>query len=148
MNLALWLERAGKSHPDRPAVGLGARVLRRYGELAGRVARLAGALTGRCGLRPGDHVAIAAKNSPDYLDLLYAIWHAGLAAVPANAKLHGVELGYVLEQSGAQVCFASDGLDAEIAPHAPKSLERLITIGSPEYQALFTASPAAPLARA
>ena len=28
--------------------------------------------------QPG--VAIAAKNSPDYLEILYAIWHAGLAA--------------------------------------------------------------------
>ena len=49
-----------------------------------------------------------------------------LAAVPANAKLHGAELGYILEHSGARVCFASPGLDAEIAPHAPASLERLI----------------------
>jgi len=147
MNLALWLARAGKSYPDRPAVGLGARVLRSYGELAGRVARLAGALTGRCGLRPGDRVAIAAKNSPDYLDLLYAIWHAGLAAVPANAKLHGAELGYILEHSGARACFASAGLDDEIAPHAPKSLERLIAIGGREYQQLLTTDPAAPVPR-
>ena len=49
-----------------------------------------------------------------------------LAAVPANAKLHGAELGYILEHSGARVCFASRGLDGEIAPHAPTSLERLI----------------------
>ncbi len=147
MNLALWLERAGKSHPDHPAVGLGTRKLRSYGELAGRVARLAGALTDRYGLRPGDRVAIAAKNSPDYLDLLYAVWHAGLAAVPANAKLHGSELGYILEHSGARACFASAGLDDAIAPHAPKSLERLLTIGSAEYQALFTAESAAPAPR-
>ena len=78
------------------------------------------------GLKPGERVAIAAKNSPDYVEVLYAIWHAGLAAVPANAKLHGAELGYILEHSGARVCFASAGLDGEIAPHAPKSLERLI----------------------
>ena len=89
MNLASWLERAGKDDPQRPALGLGPRVLRNYGEVAGRVARLAGALRSGSGLAPGDRVAIAAKNSPDYLEVLYAIWHAGLAAVPANAKLHG-----------------------------------------------------------
>jgi long-chain acyl-CoA synthetase len=49
---------------------------------------------------------LAARNSPDYLEALCAIWHAGLAAVPANAKLHGAELGYILEHSGARVCFA------------------------------------------
>ena len=115
---------------SRPAT----RVLRNYGEAAARVARLAGALRSQLKLNPGDRVAIAAKNSADYFETLYAVWHAGLAAVPANAKLHGAELGYILEHSGARVCFASKGLDAEIAPHAPTSLERMIVIGSGEYE--------------
>ncbi|MCW5692741.1 MAG: AMP-binding protein [Pseudolabrys sp.] len=139
MNLASWLTRSGLSHPDMPAAALGPRVVMTYGELATRAARLAGALRDKLKLRPGDRVAIAAKNSPEYLALLYGVWHAGLAAVPANAKLHGAELGYILEHSGARVCFASKGLDADIAPHAPKSLDRLIVIGSAEYEALFDA---------
>ena len=137
MNLALWLERAGRSYPGLPAVGLGERVVRNYGELAGRAARLATALRKRFRLQPGDRVVIAAQNSIDYLDVLYATWHAGLAAVPANAKLHGAELGYILEHSQAKICFASSGIDAEIAAHAPATLERLVTIGSPEYATLF-----------
>jgi long-chain acyl-CoA synthetase len=141
MNLALWLYRAGLSHADRPAAASGTRVVATYGELAERAARLAGALRERLSLKPGDRVAIAAKNTPDYIALLYGIWHAGLAAVPANAKLHGAELGFILEQSGARVCFASPGIDSEIAQHAPKSLEHLIAIGSAEYVALFTADP-------
>jgi long-chain acyl-CoA synthetase len=148
MNLALWLERAGRSYGERPAVGHGTRVVMTYGALAGRAARLAGALAGRCGLKPGDRVVIAAKNAPDYLEMLYGVWHAGLAAVPANAKLHGRELGYILEHSGARVCFASDGLAAEIAPHAPASLERLVTVGGADYAALFAADPIACVPRA
>ncbi|MDO9412643.1 MAG: AMP-binding protein [Pseudolabrys sp.] len=139
MNSALWLKRSGLSHPSMPAAALGTRVVMNYGELAGRAARIAGALRNTFKLQPGDRVAIAAKNSPDFLALLYGIWHAGCAAVPANAKLHGAELGYILEHSGARVCFASSGIDSEIAPHAPGSLQRLITIGSAEYEALFTA---------
>ena len=139
MNLALWLQRAGLSHPAMPAAASGTRVVATYRQLAMRAARLAGALRERFRLQPGDRVAIAAKNSPDYLALLYGIWHAGLAAVPANAKLHGAELGYILEQSGARVCFASKGIDTGIVPHAPKTLEHLITIGSAEYDTLFTA---------
>jgi long-chain acyl-CoA synthetase len=129
MNLALWLERAGLSHGDRPALGLGARVVRNYREVAGRAARLAASLRQRFGLQPGERVAIAAKNCPDYVELMFGIWHAGLAAVPANAKLHGRELGYILEHSGARVCFASDGLDAEIAPYAPVTTSSTMTIG-------------------
>jgi long-chain acyl-CoA synthetase len=148
MNVALWLHRSGLSHPGLPASASGTRVTATFGVLAQRAARLAGTLRGRFGLQPGDRVAIVAKNSPQYLELLYGIWHAGLAAVPANAKLHGAELGYILEHSGARVCFASSGLDAEIAPHAPKSLEHLIAVGGATYEALFTAEAIAVTPRA
>jgi len=138
MNIASWLSRAGLSHPDRPAVGYGKSMVRDYGTLAQRTAKLAGGLR-KAGLKPGDRVAIAAKNCVEYIEAIHAIWHAGLAAVPANAKLHGRELGFILEQSGARACFVSPGLDAEVAPHAPKSLERLIVFGGKEYEALLNA---------
>ena len=140
MNIASWLYRAGLSHPGLAAVGQGPRVVQSYGALAERAARLAGALH-RIGLKPGDRVAIVAKNCVEYVETIYGIWHGGFAAVPANAKLHGRELGYIVEHSGARVCFATPGLDGELAPHAPASLERLIIIGSAEYDALFAADP-------
>jgi long-chain acyl-CoA synthetase len=139
MNIASWLSRSALSHPNMPAAASGTRVVATYGQLAGRAARLAGALRDRLKLEPGNRVAIAAKNSHHYIELLFGIWHAGLAAVPANAKLHSAELGFILEHSGARVCFASPGLDSEIAPHAPKSLEHLIAIGGADYEALFAA---------
>ena len=141
MNIALWLRRAGLAQPDRPAVGNGTRVHRTYGEFAARAARLAGALRGGCGLTPGDRVVIAAKNSPDYLDVLFGVWHAGLVAVPANARLHGAELGYIIAQSGARVCFASADVEPDIAPHAPQNLERLIALGGRDFAALLAAEP-------
>ncbi len=141
MNIALLLARSALSHPSLSAAALGTRVVATFGELGARVAKLAAALRERCGLKPGDRVAVVAKNSPAYLEVLYGVWHAGLAAVPANAKLHGAELGYILQHSGARVCFASPGLEIEIGPHAPSSLERLIVIGSREYEALFADDP-------
>jgi long-chain acyl-CoA synthetase len=126
VNLALWLHRAGLSHGNRPALGLGSRIIKNYGDVASRASKLAASLRQRFGLKPGERVVIAAKNCPDYVELVFGIWHAGLAAVPANAKLHGRELGYILQHSGARICFTSDGLDSEIAPHAPPTLERLM----------------------
>jgi long-chain acyl-CoA synthetase len=140
MNIAAWLFRAGLSHPGLPAVGKGLRAVQSYGVLAERAARLAGALQ-RMGLKPGDRVAIIAKNCTEYLETIYGVWHAGLAAVPANAKLHGRELAYIVEHSRARVCFVTPGLDTELGAHAPASLERLIVIGSAEYVGLFTAEP-------
>ena len=36
------------------------------------------------------------KNCPEYYEVLFACWHAGLTAVPMNAKLHAKEFAYIL----------------------------------------------------
>jgi len=146
LNIALDLDRAARDHGERPALGHGTRVVSTYAELGARVARLAGALRGM-GLVPGDRVAMIAKNAPDYVEALYAIWHAGLAAVPANAKLHAAELSYILDHSGARVCLASDDIATALASHAPATLERMIVFGSADYRALLKAEPLALTAR-
>src|SRR5260370_9635581 len=148
MNSGVWLERAGKSHPDRPAAALGERVVLDYGALAARAARLAGALRTRCKLDSGDRVAIVAKNCVAYLETLYGTWHAGLAGVLVNAKLHGAEIGYILEHSGTRACFVSAGPDADTPPFSPQSLDQLIVLGSPDYARSFAADAVSPLPRA
>ncbi len=68
-------------------------------------------------LKPGDRVALAMKNCPEYWELLFACWHAGLAAVPMNAKLHAKEFEYIVGNCGAKACFFDAkefaGLDGE-----------------------------------
>ena len=140
MNIASDLHAAAQRDPARIAVAHGDAAFARYDQLANRVARLAGGLRA-LGLTPGDRVAVIAKNVPHYVEALYAIWHAGLVAVPANAKLHGAELGYILDHSGARACFVSPGLDADIAPHAPATLERMIVLGGADYDRLLAADP-------
>lgn len=142
MNIASDLHAAAQRDPARIAVASGDAAFARYDELARRVARLAGGLRA-LGLKTGDRVAVIAKNVPRYVEALYAIWHAGLVAVPANAKLHGAELGYILDHSEARACFVSPGLEADIAPHAPATLERMIVLGSADYETLLTADPIA-----
>lgn len=90
---------------DRPAVQHGTTTVATYAELADRVSRLAGALSNALGLRVGDRVALAMTNCPEYVETLFAIWHAGLVAVPMNAKLHAMEFDFMLENAGARVCF-------------------------------------------
>src|SRR5205814_4855773 len=103
MNLASWLDRAARADPGRAAIFHGARRWATYGELAARVARLARGLREHARLGAGDRVAIFMKNSPEYLEALYAAWWAGLAAVPVNAKLHRKELAFIVEDSGARL---------------------------------------------
>ena len=76
MNLVTWLARAARADPGRVAIYSGSRPWVTYGELALRVAILAGGLASRMGLEPGARVAIAMKNSPEYLVAMYAAWWA------------------------------------------------------------------------
>src|SRR5689334_126107 len=120
MNLAVWVERNGRRRRDDPAVADGERVHATWGQLAERVAGAAAGLRDDLDLEPGDRVAIVMRNRPEYLEGLYAIWHAGLVAVPVNARLHRDEIAYALEDSGTSVVIAdpdhADDVDALIAP--------------------------------
>jgi long-chain acyl-CoA synthetase len=136
MNIAHWLNRHSLAAPDAPALAVGARICADYGALGESVARCAGALRHEWGLAPGDRVAIIAANSPRYLVWLYAIWHAGLVAVPVNAKLHGLEIAYILGQCGARAAIVSDDLEAAVAAHAPPALTHLLVIGGAQERAL------------
>lgn len=137
MNLASWLTRAAKAMPDANAIAHGPLPYQTYRALGNHAARLAGGLRTRLGLAEGARVAIVARNCPDYVGILFGIWHAGLAAVPINAKLHGAEIGWILEHSGTEAVFATPGLDAEIAAHRPDGLKHLFTIGDSEYADLL-----------
>jgi long-chain acyl-CoA synthetase len=127
MNLARLLHAAARRLPRSPAIALGTRTVAAYGELSARVARLAGGMLGR-GLARGDRVALAMKNCPEYYEVLFACWHAGLAAVPINAKLHPREFAWILENSGAKLSF--------VTPDLESALPGALSVAAPEYRRL------------
>jgi acyl-CoA synthetase (AMP-forming)/AMP-acid ligase II len=119
MNLVTWLQRAARSDPEAVAVFRGRDRWASYRELTLSVARLAAGLRGRAGLAQGERVAVCMKNSPEYLQALYGIWWAGLAAVPVNAKLHAKEVDYIVGDSGARLVIDSPAGLARLAGDAP-----------------------------
>jgi long-chain acyl-CoA synthetase len=119
MNLVHLLLRSARWLPERPALALGKRTVRSYGEMASRVAQLSSGLQHRLKLKNGDRVALAMRNCPEYYEILFACWHAGLTAVPMNAKLHAKEFAYILEDSGAKACFVTPELAASVPSGIP-----------------------------
>ena len=103
MNPAVWVQRHGRLRPDEPALADGAQVHADWATFATRTAAAAAGLCAEFGLSPGDRVAIFMRNRPEYLEALFSIWHAGLVAVPVNARLHRDELAYILVDSGSTV---------------------------------------------
>ncbi len=119
MNLVTWLARKARASPRDPAIWRGRAVWATYGDLARRVGRVAAGLAGRAGLAPGDRVAIAMRNAPEYLEALYAIWWAGLVAVPINAKLHPKEVAFITADSGARFSFVDPAQVPDLAAAEP-----------------------------
>ncbi len=136
MNFAHFVQKWAQTAPDRPAVAIGNTVVHDYRSLAERVSRIAGSLQ-TLGLKPGDRVGLLMKNVPEYFECLLACWHAGLAAVPINAKLHARESEFILQDSAAALCFTTRGLSEQ----ASDAGVRVIEIGSAEYLAMAEHSP-------
>ena len=62
------------------------------------------------GLQHGDRVAIHAYSSIEMVVLMMGAFRAGLIAVPMNPRMKAPEIAYVLEHSGARVCFSEPAL--------------------------------------
>src|SRR5258708_12614573 len=71
-----------------------------YGEFWERSLRCANELLA-LGFKTGDRIAIFAQNCPEYLEVYVGLQLAGLVAVPANYRLSGDELAYLLNDSGS-----------------------------------------------
>src|SRR5262245_59989195 len=82
-------------------------------------------------------------NSPEYVEILWATWWAGLAVVPVNAKLHPKEAEYILDHSGARVCFVTPDLPGSVSGSL-----RVIVAGSDEYRRLVSGDDEAAIAAA
>lgn len=74
-----------------------------------RTNRLADALS-RKGVRRGDRVATLTLNSPQMMEIFFAVAKLGAITVPVNFRLSAREVAYVLNDSGAIALFASTSL--------------------------------------
>lgn len=122
MTLDQLLHQHAERQPGRAAV-LTVKQHITYAELDQSVTFLAQSLLDG-GLQHGDRVAVHWPNSIETVQLLLAVFRAGLIAVPVNLRLKSQEIAYVFEHSGARICFSEPAL----APLAEKASSN----GSPE----------------
>jgi acyl-CoA synthetase (AMP-forming)/AMP-acid ligase II len=88
MNIAHLLLGSAQEFPDHTALARGSEAYLSYRDLGRKVSVMSTHLGVRFGLQRGDRVAFAMTNCVEAIEVMYAIWHAGLCAVPMNAKLH------------------------------------------------------------
>ncbi|MGE5186893.1 MAG: class I adenylate-forming enzyme family protein, partial [Acidobacteriota bacterium] len=121
--------------PARPAVVDGARRVS-YGELADRVARLAGVLADR-GVGAGDRVAVLAENRLEILELLLAAGSLGAIVACQSWRLAPPELAHCIALVEPTLTVVSPRLRARVDGDA-------LVLGEPYERALAAASPIAP----
>jgi acyl-CoA synthetase (AMP-forming)/AMP-acid ligase II len=120
---------SARRYPDAGAVYHGTDRFATYGELQRRSLALAHLITQWAPQR--SRVMLASANRPEYPEIMFGVWAAGMTAVPVNAKLHARELCELLQDSQAALVFASE----ELAPAFAKVGVRVVRIGSDEYAA-------------
>ena len=148
------LRRVAATYPDREAV-VDVPAGRRwtYAGLDLDTDGLARALIA-AGIEAGDRVGIWAPNCAEWVLLQYATAKAGIVLVNINPAYRSHELGYALRQSGVRVLVSAESFktsdyramvdEVRGGPDAPAQLERVIYLGSPEWQELLNAGAGVP----
>ncbi len=145
-HLAQMLVTALAARPDALAVVCGDMRLS-WRELHHAASKCAGGLAQR-GVQSGDRVALHMGNGPEFIILTLACAWMGAVLVPVSARARGMELEYVLSDSGAValVC-APDVAHWQPAPHGlPELRMRFVTgasavEGFEAFSALMQAAP-------
>ncbi len=123
-----------------------------FAQVHDRSLRLARALRDEFGVGPGDRVAIAMRNLPEFIVSFWGAALNGAIVVPLNSWWTGPELRYALENAGAKVVFADrERLERVLDGGHPKGV-RVVSVrgdggddrGDDEFDDLVHGAPLAP----
>ncbi len=128
MNYARNLEMSALCFPDRIAViGDGREYsYRRLNEEANRVASALTAMS----VKPGDHVALCAPNSYEWMVFYFGVLKMGGIAVTLSAALSKADFNALLKDAGPRVLFTTDAMADVLDADAKASLESIVSPGS------------------
>ena len=99
MNVGTLFTKSARSFPERPAIAYGDYELT-YREADARINQLANALR-RLGIQKGSNIAIVLHNCPEFIEMLFACFKAGIGTVPINFRLHPRECAFIIDNSEA-----------------------------------------------
>jgi long-chain acyl-CoA synthetase len=147
---AVHLTELAAAAPAKPALVMadGSHTLT-YGELDSRSCQVSRLLAAE-GVSAGDHVAVLMPNRPEYLEIAWGCQRRGTYWTPVNWHLTAEETGYIVEDCGARVLFASaETRDIAARIRARRPDLGLFIVGADgrddtSYEQALAAWPAAP----
>lgn len=131
-----------RRYPGKPAVVSGGTTLT-WAAVDERANRLGTALLA-AGLRTGDRVAVCARNTAEWPEIVFGLAKAGLVTVPVNVRLSAPEIAHVLADSGARAGIVHADQLATAGEVFTENLELVVQLGGGEvgreYESLLAAS--------
>jgi long-chain acyl-CoA synthetase len=147
MNLATNVEWSAFFFPQRPVVSEGSSETS-YAQFNEKANRVATALIS-LGVKPGDHIALCAPNSGDWLIFYFGVLKAGAVVVALSSMLNKHELALLVDHSQPRFIFTDDekldalarfkgsgGLEKIISSGGDLDLQQLMDKGSPSCKAV------------
>ena len=147
MNIAKNLEQSSFFFPNRPAISENAAETS-YAQLNDRSNRIATALL-KLGVAPGDHIALCAPNSGEWVAFYFGVLKTGAVAVTLSSLLKRQELEMLLGHCCPKLLFTFDGLLEEVAnirdeagienvicDNGDLSFERFVQMGEATFKAI------------
>ena len=145
MNLAHNLEASARFYPRHPAVREENRETT-YGELNEMANRVASALI-KCGVVPGDLLALCAPNSAEWLAFYFGVLKTGAVAVTLSGLLKNNEVSNLVAHAKPRIVFTDgsrlaalerfkgrDGLELIICPDGDMDFASLLRRGDPLFR--------------
>lgn len=115
-----------------------------YSQMYEKVLKLANFLVSS-GLKKGDHVAVAGKNSPEWAITYLAILVASGVVIPIADSLHDTETGNIIKASTPKFAFLDDGKIPYVKENFPNLIVYSLNPTVPEKFVLnLSASPVTP----
>jgi long-chain acyl-CoA synthetase len=139
MNIATNLERSAQFFGRRPALSSDKGEVT-YGEMNDRAGKIASGLV-EMGLKPGEHVALCAANSSDWLTFYFGVLKAGGVAVTLSGLLSNDELNLLVNHAKPRFVFTDRVVD--FAPFRSSNwMEKIIgTDGDLDLAGLIGTAP-------
>ena len=113
---------------------------RSYGDLMARIDQVCAGILHDLGLHHGDHAAIVAANSIEYLEIVLGASQAGIGTATVNPRLAPAEIVAICDDADARALFVDAASATALAGMHFKTVERVIVIGE-EYETWLGAAP-------
>nr|WP_272213036.1 AMP-binding protein [Marinicella sp. W31]MDC2878974.1 AMP-binding protein [Marinicella sp. W31] len=110
-----------------------------FSELNARTSRLANGLISM-GVRPGDAIAVYARNSIEYMEIFHVAARLGMRLVTLNFWLRTTEMAVLLDHSEARFLVIGESAQHEIVAHRAlfSKVEHVLVIGNPVIDDAFS----------